>query len=79
MIEGNLLLLSLLKFIKTLKNKIYKYLALLPKNMYINNKLDNIVNKYNNTYCSTVKMKLVDLKSSAYIDFSVKKDDKKPK
>ena len=30
--------------------------------------LDDIVNKYNNTYCSTTKMKLIDVKSNAYID-----------
>ena len=38
-----------------------------PKNVYIN-KLDNIVNKYNNTYHSTIKMKPVDVKSRANID-----------
>ena len=37
------------RFIRTLKNKIYKYISLISKNMYID-KLDNIVNKYNNTY-----------------------------
>ena len=36
------------KFIKTLKNKIYKYLTSITKNVYID-KLDDIVNKYNNT------------------------------
>ena len=36
------------KFIKTLKNKIYKYLTSITKNLYID-KLDDIVNKYNNT------------------------------
>ena len=32
-------------------------------------KLDYIVNKYNNTYHSTTKMKPVDVKSNTYIDF----------
>ena len=36
-------------------------------------KLDDIVNKYNNTYHSTIKMKLVDLKSNTYINSSKKK------
>ena len=36
------------KFIKTLKNKIYKYLTSITKNVYID-KLDDIVNEYNNT------------------------------
>ena len=33
-------------------------------------KLDYIVNKYNNTYHSTIKMNLVDVKPNTYIDFS---------
>ena len=33
-------------------------------------KLDDIVNKYNNTYHCTIKMKPVDVKSSTYIDCS---------
>ena len=36
-------------FIRTLKNKIYKYMTSVSKNVYID-KLDEIVNKYNNTY-----------------------------
>ena len=36
-------------FIRTLKNKIYKYMTSISKNVYIN-KLDDIVDKYNNTY-----------------------------
>ena len=39
------------------------------KNVYID-KVDDIDNKYNNTYHSTIKMKLVDVKSSTYIDSS---------
>ena len=42
------------RFIRTLKSKIYKYMTPISKNMYIN-KLDDIVNKYNNTYHSTIK------------------------
>ena len=52
------------RFIRTLKNKIYKYMTSMSKNMYIN-KLDDTVNKYNNT-SSKVKMKLVNVKSSTY-------------
>ena len=46
------------RFIKTLRNKIYKYMTSIFKNMYID-KSDDIVNKYNNTYHSTIKMKPV--------------------
>ena len=34
-------------------------------------KLDDMVNKYNNTYHSTIEMKSVDVKSSTYIDFGI--------
>ena len=47
------------RFIRTLKNKIYKYMTSLPKNVYID-KLDDVVNKYNITYYNTIKMKPVD-------------------
>ena len=46
------------RFIRTLKNKIYKYMTSVSKNMYIE-KLDDIVNEYNNAYHSTIKMKPV--------------------
>ena len=45
------------RFIRTLKK--YRYLTSVSKNLYID-KLDDIVNKYNNTYHSTIKMKPVD-------------------
>ena len=52
------------RFIKTLKNKIYKYMTSLSRNVFIDI-LDDIVNKYNNTY-STIRMKPVDVKSNTY-------------
>ena len=66
------------RFIKTLKKKINKYMTLISKNVYID-KLDDIVNEYNNTYHSTIKMKLSDVKPSTYIDFNVENNDKDPK
>ena len=65
-------------FIRTLKNKIYKYMTSVSKNVYID-KLDDIVNEYNNTYHRTIKMKLVDVKLSTYIDSSKESNDKDPK
>ena len=44
------------RFIKTLKPKIYKYMTSISKDLHID-KLDDIVNKYNNTYHSKIKMK----------------------
>ena len=46
--------------------------------MYID-KLNDIVNEYNNSYHSTIKMKLIAVKSSTYIDFDVENNDKDPK
>ena len=51
------------KINRILKNKIYKYMTLISKIMYID-KLDDLVNKYNNTNHSTIKMKYFDVRSS---------------
>ena len=66
------------RFIRTLKNKIYKYLTSISKNVYID-KLDDIVNRYNTTYYSTVKMKHANVKSSTYTCSSKEINDKNPK
>ena len=60
------------KFIRTLKTKMYKYMTSISNNVYIN-KLDDIVNEYNNTYHRTINMKSVDVKDNTYIDFFKKK------
>ena len=65
------------RFIRTLKTKIYKYMTGV-KNVYIN-KLDDIVNEYNNTYHRTIKMKPVDVEDDTYIDFKKEVNDKDPK
>ena len=51
------------RFIRALKNTICKYMTSISKDVYID-KLDNIIDKYNNTYHSTIKMKPIDVKSS---------------
>ena len=55
------------RFIRTLKIRFI--IIWLQFNVYIY-KLDDIVNKYNNTYHSTIKMKPVDVKSNTYFDSS---------
>ena len=55
-----------------------KYITSISKNVYVD-KLDDIVNKYNNTYHSTIKMKPVDVKSNTYIDSSKEISNKNPK
>ena len=64
--------------LRTLKTKIYKYMTAISKNVYID-KLDEIVNEYNNTYHRTIKIKLVDVKDNTYIDFKKEVNDKDPK
>ena len=65
------------RFIRTLKNEIYKYMTSISKNVYID-KLDDVVNKYNKTY-KTIKMKPVDVKPSIYIDFNKENNKEGPK
>ena len=55
------------RFIRTLKCKIYKYMTSISKNGYIG-KLDDIVDEYNNTYHTTMKMKPADVKDNTYIN-----------
>ena len=50
----------------------------ISKNAYID-KLDNIVNEYNNTYYRTIKMKPADIKDDTYINFGKEVNDKDPK
>ena len=57
------------KFIRSLKNKIYKYMTSTSKNVDIDN-LAVIVNKYNNTYHNTIKMKPAVLKSITNLDLT---------
>ena len=66
------------RFIRTLKTKIYKYMTSISKNVYID-KLDDIVNEYNNRYHRTSKMKLVDVKENTYIDSTELHSNKDPK
>ena len=50
----------------------------ISRNVYLN-KLDDMVNKYNNTYHNTIKMKSADIKSSTNIDSSKEINDNDPK
>ena len=66
------------RFIRTLKNKIYKYMTAISNNVYID-KLDDTVDEYNNTYHRTIKMKPINVKDNTYIDFEKEVIDKDPK
>ena len=65
------------RFIRKLKKKIYKYMNSVSKNMHFN-KLDNIVNKYNNTYNCTNKLDPTDVRLNTYIYSSKEINDKNP-
>ena len=59
------------RFVRTLKNKLYEHLTANGKNVYYD-VLDDVVNEYNNTKHSTIKMKPIDVKDGnnkrVYID-----------
>ena len=50
----------------------------ISKNVYID-KLNNIVNKYSNTYRTAIKLKPADIKSNAHVTSSKELNDKNPK
>ena len=66
------------RFIRTMKTKIYKYMTSASKNVYID-KLDDILDEYNNTYHRTIKMKPIDVTDNTYVDFTKEVNDKDPK
>ena len=66
------------RFIRTLKNKLYKHMTATRKNVYYD-VLDDIVNEYNNTKHSTIKMKPIDVGDNnkrVYIDEHNEKDSR---
>ena len=66
------------RFIRTLKNKLYKHMTATGKNVYYN-VLDDVVNKYNTAKHSTIKMKPIDVGDNnkrVYIDEHNEKDSK---
>ena len=56
------------RFIRTLKNKIFKHMTAVSKNVYFD-VLDDIVNKYNNTVHKTIKMKPIDVAPDSYAEY----------
>ena len=57
------------RFIRTLKNKIFKHMTAVSKNVYFH-VLDDIVNKYNNTAHRTIKMKPINVTSDSYAEYN---------
>ena len=57
------------RFIKILKNKIYKHMTTIGKSVYFND-LDDIVKKYNNTVHSSMRMKPKDVTDNSFVEYS---------
>ena len=57
------------RFIRTLKNKTFKHMTTISKNVYFD-VLDNIVDKYNNTVRKTIKMEPIDVTSDSYAQYN---------
>ena len=66
------------RFIRTLKNKIYKHMTAISKNVYYY-ALDDIVNKHNNTVHRTIKMKPIDVKNDSFARYNEESNKKDPK
>ena len=65
-------------FIRTLKNKSFKHMTAVSKNVYFD-ALDDIVNKYNNTVHRTMKVKPIDVISDSYAEYNEDSNEKDPK
>ena len=63
------------RFIRMLKNKIFKHMTAISKNVYF----DDIVNKYNNTAHRTIKMKPIDVTDDSYAECNEDSNKKDPK
>ena len=57
------------RFIRTLKNKMFKHMTAISKNIYFH-VLDDIVNKSNNTVHKTIKMKPIDITNDYYTEYN---------
>ena len=66
------------RFIKTLKNKIFKHMTAISKNVYFD-VLDDIVNKYNNTVHKTIKKKPIDVTDDSFIEYNEDSNKRNPK
>ena len=66
------------RFIRTLKNEIYKHMTAISKNVYFDI-LDGIFDKYNNTYHETIKMKPTDAKSDSFAEYNEESNEQDPK
>ena len=64
------------RFIRTLKNKIFKHMTAISKNIYVD-VLDDVVNKYNNTVHKTIKMKPIDVTDDSFPEYNEESNKKR--
>ena len=64
------------RFIRTLKNKIFKHMTAVSKNVYFD-VLDVIVDTYNNTDHRTIKMKPIEVTDNYYAEYNEDPSNKK--
>ena len=66
------------RFIRTLKNKMFKHMTTISKNICID-VLNDIVNRYHNTVHKTIKMKPTDVTGDSYVECNEESNKKDPK
>ena len=66
------------RFLRTLKNKIFKHMTAISKNVYVD-VLNDIVNKYNNAVHKTIKMKTINVTDDSFVEYNEESNQKDPK
>ena len=64
------------RFIRTLKNKIFKHMTAVSKNVYFD-VLDDMVDKYNNTVHRSIKMEPIDVTTDPYAEYNEDSNEEK--
>ena len=63
------------RFMRTLKNKIFKHMTAISKNVYFDF-LNYIVEEHNNTYHRTIKMKPTDVGDDSFAEYNEESNEK---
>ena len=66
------------RFMRILKNKIFKHMTTISKNVHVD-LLEDIVNKYNNTVHITIKMNPIDVTSDSCAEYNKDFNKRDPK
>ena len=65
------------RFLKTLKNKIYKHMTAISKNVYFD--VFDIADKYDNTSHKTIKKKPINVKNDSFAEYNEESNEEDPK